>query len=273
MIINASNTIYNILLQSAMLSGKKYYPLPNTTLNEKWNIYPGYKFDNYQYPTLNLITIGVGDPIDTNNNLLNFKKSIHSPIDGALYNHAPFYIVPVDATLNKVETALYRLRVLKEINGKSYYCYYGLTISDILYQNQINLMKLSDIATGVVKYDTFTDSSILNPQPGRLIDIREITDQAVINIMKILVKLSSTVLSNLDNAIRMLYNIEDYTINEIGVCSGIDVPITDTYTESMWTQINYFISSDLSRKAVYKIIKDNNLYIDVGGMLPLLYGK
>ena len=273
MILNASNTIYNIILQSAMLAGKEYYPLVNTTLNEKFNIYPSYTPDPYVYPTLNLITIGIGNPISQDLNLLNFKKSVHNPIDGALYNHAPLLIKPIDIELTATEASIYRLKTNVTINNKEYHCYYGLKINKIIYENNINLMKLTDITTGRVKYDTFTDTRILNPDPTNILDIRDLTDQAIINIMKVVVEMNQTIVDNMSNAIKLLYDIDDYVINEIGVCTGIDVEIDNSYTESMWTQINYFISTDLARNIIYEIIKDDKLYIDVGGMMPILFNK
>lgn len=273
MIINASNTIYNILLQSAMLAGKEYYPLPNTTLNEKFKIYPNYTPDPYIYPTLNLITIGIGNPISKDLNLLNFKKSIHSPIDGALYNHAPLLIKPIDIELTGYESSIYRLKTIVNIDGKDYQCFYGIKINNIIYENEINIMKLSDITTGRVKYDTFTDTKILNPDPTNILDVRELTDKAIINVMKIVVEMNQTIVDNMSNAIKLLYDIDDYVINEIGVCTGIDVKIDESYTESMWTQINYFVSTDLARNIIYQIVKDDMLYIDVGGMMPILFNR
>ena len=271
MIVNASNTIYNILLQSAMLANKKYYPLVNTTLNEKFEIYPDYMPDPYVYPTLNLVTIGIGNPISKDLNILNFKKNVHNPIDGALYTHAPLLIKPIDEELTSDELARYRLRVKTVIGDKEYHCFYGIKISDIIYENKIKIIKLSDVVTGTVTHDTFTDTSILNPSVGRIIDVRELTDQAVINIMKVVVDMDPTIVTNMDNAIKMLYNLDEYTINEIGICAGIDTDTDEGYTESMWTQINYFISTDLARNVIYDIIKDNKLYIDVGGVSPILY--
>jgi len=273
MIINASNTIYNIILQSAMLAGKEYVPLPNTTLNEKFNIYPDYSPDPYKYPTLDVITVGIGDPVSPDLNVLNFKKSVHNPIDGALYKHAPLLVKPVDNPLTNDEISRYRLRTIVTIDDVSYYCFYGMKITDIIYENNINIMKLSDITTGRVTYDTFTDTTILNPQPSSILDIRELTDQAVINVMKVVVDMDPSIVSNMTNAIKLLYGIDDYTINELGICSGIDVEINSNYIESMWTQINYFVSADIARNVIYDILKDNRLYIDVGGMSPILFNK
>lgn len=57
MTTSSQRTLFGIDLQLAQLYGEDYTCLPNTTLNEKFNILPEINVPPGQYPTLKYITI------------------------------------------------------------------------------------------------------------------------------------------------------------------------------------------------------------------------
>ena len=102
-VYNSTRTIYNLKLQTCMMFGLPYHPLPNTTLNEKFNIYPYNEIDcnyeNQNYPRVNGIVIGIGGNEVVNSDILDLKLGKHSPVDAALFEHIPFVIRPIENDL------------------------------------------------------------------------------------------------------------------------------------------------------------------------------
>ena len=121
MIINSNRTIYGLKLQMDMLLGDRWTPMPNTTLNEKFNIGLNAPQPS-SYPTLKYMCLGVGGSsiIDSQTG---YRFSTHRAIDAGLFEHIPFIIRPIDQDLTLEERSKYRFRIQENINGNQYYCY------------------------------------------------------------------------------------------------------------------------------------------------------
>jgi len=275
MVFNTMRTIYNLKLQTANLFGKKYKPLPNTTLNEKFGIYPNYDIDSEINPRLNLLTIGIGGQTVLDTSVTDLRKPRHSVKDGALFKHVPFIIRPVDNDLTDTERLKYRLRKLVTTPEQDYYFYYGRVIGDdLMYYDNIYKINspVSTFNTG--KYDTGLDGSILNPSPviGNMMDTDNLS--YLLNMCKIKFYLNDEEIESIKTAINILYPGENVSnITEIGVCSSLDIDV-EYGKEAIWVQLNYFYDVDMDLQILFNLYnKNSNFILEVGGMEPLVVGS
>ena len=131
MVRSTQHTMYMVDLEQHRSLGVNYKPLDNTTLNEKFNIFLTEKpKDATTYPTLGYYCLGIGGSVILEEEP-DYTFNEHSPLDGALFNHIPFCMREVTLDLDEVEKSKYRLRVVEEINGKEYACYYAKPINSI----------------------------------------------------------------------------------------------------------------------------------------------
>lgn len=271
MIYNSTKTIYNLKLTTAKLINGKYRPELNTTLNEKFNVYPNYEMDTELYPVLNLLTLGYGGTDIIDNNLMRMKRSKHSPMDASLYNHVPFLIRYYGTPLTTEEKKIYRLKSKQIIHGVTYDCYYGLVLDDISYDDRIFKIKLTDGLSTMYPYDTNEDPTILNPEPSVNDNIDDLTEEFILNTCKVKIQISDTMLTEIKNNIRLIENSDDdFNITEIGLCSSLDTEI-DGSKEAIWAQINYHVDVKLDLQLKNDGSQRDNLeyIIDIGGMEPL----
>ena len=96
------------------------YPL-NTTINFKRNIEANTTPANL--PTISYFGIGINGFKNLNDQNLSapYRPSSYN-MD--LYEPLPFRVVPASEDLTPVEQSQYRIRVLQEVNGEFYWCYY-----------------------------------------------------------------------------------------------------------------------------------------------------
>jgi hypothetical protein len=273
MIFNTVRTIYNIKLQSANLMGKQYHPLPNTTLNEKFIIYPNYGIDG-KNPNLSLYTIGIGGSPIIDNTAINLKRGLHKPIDGSLFEHIPFVLREIGNDLDDDTRKKYRLRKNINVNGYDYIAYYAKVIDEVKYEDTIYKVNSRLENNFIGPYDTLSNPKILHPEPVSNLDLLNVKGDYILNECKIILRFTKEEVEELNNAISILYPDKDnIIISEIGLCSGINVGVPYG-TESVWTQINYFVDSGIDTKVLYNNLsnKDFELMLDIGGMEPLYIG-
>lgn len=266
MIIASQRTCYASLLQLAMLTGKEYIPIDNTTLNEKFGVSPGIRANTY--PTLKYYTIGVGgDDVITGNS--GYSYSTHMPTDAALFKHVPFVLVPVNKDISKDEQAKYRFKVKELINGTQYYAYYLKLIPNINYKNSMYKAFKSGKDSGLLTLLDTNSDKFLNPVPkSRVVGVENYnTSEYVATNVKLEFSLFNEEISNLRNAIDIKYG-DKYRLTEIGVCFGTD-KIINGVTTALDVQIAYHVHVDFDM-AMYM----NNNYnilraIEIGSMEQL----
>ena len=276
MLFNSTRTIYNLKLNTAKLINGKYRPELNTTLNEKFDVYPNYDYNsdvNLEYPKLNLFVLGFSDTNIIDNNLINLKRANHSPKDGALFNHIPFLIREAGTILTDEENKKYRLKSRQKINDIYYDCYYGYIIDNITYDDRIFKIKLHNGLSKISPIDTNEDPNILNPKVYVNDDITNKTNAFLLNTCNVKISLTKEEVTEILNNAKLLgFNKDTLVLNEIGLCTSIETEI-DNRKENIWTQINYFVdvTLDLQLKDNGNVtIKDLEYNIDIGGMEPLM---
>ena len=154
---NNVRSIYGAYLQTCALLGFNVDIKPNSTLNQKFDLFPNEIFNSGETPTVKYLTIGNGGHTASMgvDGLPLINPVPHSPRHAALYNHLPFIIREVGEDLTPGERLLYRLRVPRTIDGVNYMCYYAKVLDLSLVEPKIELRNNTD---GII---TATDFTIL----------------------------------------------------------------------------------------------------------------
>lgn len=275
MVRSSQKTLFATDLHLHQLAGKDYTPLPNTTLNEKFNVNSMMTVPPGEYPTLKYFVIGVGGSSNIENDNM-YTISEHGPLDGALFEHVPFVIRPVNSDLTAGERSKYRLRVLKIIGGTTYACYYAKLLGNLeipQYLNKITTVTPED--TSKLQYSTIsvldTDMpEILNPTPRtRILDVEKLSSiERVTRLAKVTMEFSEYDLNEIKNSIQVL-GLNATTVKEIGLCSGYDIKTT-LMTEAIAMQILYHVGMTM-QLSIFFNNKDTIIRtIELGGEEPLV---
>lgn len=274
MVRNSQRTIYNASLSLATLLGKEYTALPNTTLNEKFNILPTYQLPEGMYPTLKYIGIGIGG-----NSFIEGSSKIqyseHSPLDGACFEHVPFIMKKIDQDLTMEERLNYRFRIVENFEGEQYVCYYLKKISTIIFEDFFYNIKNTVLDTGETKPSLLiadlSTEKVLDPIPKiRSINYQTATEQNyILKLAKVVFNLSSLEL-NLLNEVFEIKKIENRMLTEIMLCTGVDVTMADTSIEAGMVQAAMHVGTSFNILKSVLNKEPLNFTIELGGSEPIL---
>lgn len=262
MVNNANATIYDRLIGLHARLGLTYSPAPNTTLNEKLDIFPNLDIKD-KLPTLNYIGIGNGG-----NNVIYdvLKTSEHEVKDACLFNQIPFLIIEKSRDLTIQERAEYRLRKETIINGVEYVEYYLKKISNITKPEVFIIEKTGELSTKLKPFN-FNDSTILNPYPKVKQDFITVDKSSYIAITcNASFGLSELEVNNIKSAIELKYGPDSpKIISEICLFSGVEHQ-TPNGIEALSVQAAFFqtVQYDLQSMLYAKGISLRD--IQIGGM-------
>jgi hypothetical protein len=275
---NNVRSIYGAYLQTCALLGFNVDIKPNSTLNQKFDLFPNEIFNSGETPTVKYLTIGNGGHTASMgvDGLPLINPVPHSPRHAALYNHLPFIIREVTEDLTPGERLLYRLRVPRTIDGVNYMCYYAKVLDLSMVEPKIELRNNTD---GIITATDFTPSlADLNPVKPVIPVNGNITSTGnyLASTAKIEFVMNEAEITDLLNACNIIYGSDNYAfISEIGLCSGVDRSLMgnfggppSAYTEAVGVQIMNFISTAIPAYALSTSITQT---IDVGSTSPLLF--
>lgn len=275
---NNVRSIYGAYLQTCALLGFNVDIKPNSTLNQKFDLFPNEIFNSGETPTVKYLTIGNGGHTASMgvDGLPLINPVPHSPRHAALYNHLPFIIREVTEDLTPGERLLYRLRVPRTIDGVNYMCYYAKVLDLSMVEPKIELRNNTD---GIITATDFTPSlADLNPVKPVIPVNGNITSTGnyLASTAKIEFVMNEAEITELLNACNIIYGSDNYAfISEIGLCSGVDRSLmgnfggpSSAYTEAVGVQIMNFISTAIPAYALSTSITQT---IDVGSTSPLLF--
>ena len=275
---NNVRSIYGAYLQTCALLGFNVDIKPNSTLNQKFDLFPNEIFNSGETPTVKYLTIGNGGHTASMgvDGLPLINPVPHSPRHAALYNHLPFIIREVTEDLTPGERLLYRLRVPRTIDGVNYMCYYAKVLDLSMVEPKIELRNKTD---GIITATDFTPSlADLNPVKPVIPVNGNITSTGnyLASTAKIEFVMNEAEITELLNACNIIYGSDNYAfISEIGLCSGVDRSLMgnfggppSAYTEAVGVQIMNFISTAIPAYALSTSITQT---IDVGSTSPLLF--
>lgn len=262
---SVTKTVYNVSLAAATLMGISYRPLPNTTLNEKFNVVV--ETDSEESPKLQYFTIGLQYEELIDENVISLDRVRHSPTDAALFNHVPFVLKRIEEDLTADEREDYRLRSIIDIDNVTYVAYYMKKLRTTIANNQI----LKVINTNGTLVPSVYEPQNENPLSPVIVDrdmVYSDNVEFVTSTNRIDLVLNNPELENIKEAMEIMYPDITPRIGEIGVCSGLDVS-TPLGTESAWSQVNYMVKYDydLSNMTSETVLIKT---MDLGGMQPLI---
>lgn len=269
MIFNSQRTLYAIDLEQHRLFNQSYTPVENTTLNEKFRIYPNIQPGNNNFPYLNVIVIGIGglQNIAGENN---YNFSQHSPLDAALFEHIPFIVRETSNDLTPLEKAKYRLRVIEMVDNVEYVCYYGKVITDPNLNSNFYTIKtiVDDSLTAIPTLSVLdlTSTNVLNPKP-KLRSVSYSTTKGIDYVTKLnKVPFTLTVgeISEIKEGCTKLGKTSDI-ITEVGLCTSCDYN-NGTYTEAICTQIAFHIGVDFNMAVSLENDQAIQKSIELGGL-------
>ena len=236
MVNNSNATIYDRLIGLHARIGIPYSPEPNTTLNEKLDIYPNLDIKD-KLPTLSYIGIGNGG-----NNVIYdvLKTSEHEVKDAGLFNQIPFLIIEKSRDLTIQERSEYRLRKETIINNIEYVEYYLKKISNITKPEVFIIEKTGELTTKLKPFN-FNDSTILNPTPKVKQDFITVDKTTYVAITcSASFGLSELEVENVKAAIELKYGVESpKIISEICLFSGVEHNTTSG-PEALSVQASFF---------------------------------
>jgi len=266
---HSTKTIFLVDLQTTILTGRRYKTLPNTTLNEKFNIQPEITTLD-TYPTIQYLAVGNGLSKE-----ISAEESIikHAVTDGALYNHVPFVIRPVDDDLLPADRAHYRLRNLITINNKEYVEYHLKKIDMENGENRITEVTVNEVANTLSLYNPRNYRSLrplpLQINPTKTDNKNYIkTNKYIMKMLQFHFTLTEKDLEELQNSIEIKFGgtvLFSRVLKELAVCSGVEYN-----DEIAMAQIMYFKNIDIDVWTLLDTKETINDIVEIGGMEPLL---
>ena len=272
-------TLWASHLATLRYAGKPFTLLPNTTLNQKFNIGAKERPLTNEYPMLNGFVIGNAGCYGEMKQGGTLRTIHHNkkPTIGALFRHIPFIVRPIDNDLSATVRAGYGLRYPFTKDGVRYVAYFLKRLHPEDWSAATTLTSVGDdgVISNVAEY--VPDVSALTPVPpsisnGTLITA---TGDYVGTVLETKVTLNENDIKEIVDAVTIfLGDPELAVISEIGVTHGIMRAIsgqfgnvTSQYVESVCTQISMFVPefSDLNSS-----VKSVEISLSCGNMEPLL---
>ena len=276
----STRTIYGALLQTAQRFQQALPILPNSTLNQKFEVFqdliPGVDempFTQYFAIGLKGVTIDIG--VD---GLYVTKYREYDPRWASLLSHVPFVMRRVSEDLTPAERVPYRMRHIEVHNGVTYAAYYlkklvlDTTAVGAEYRTIVN-----DIVTSNAWEPTLANlnPTPLTPNPNQVIMTG---DDYVSATKKLQLVFTPNDIQEIMDAVNIIYGNPDYAnITEVALVSGVDRVVTGDfngipsgYTEAIYAQVNDFVKTSISCP---NALKGQTIDVDAGSNEPLLiYG-
>lgn len=268
-----TRTIYGARLQSLQYFGLPYNHVPNTTLNEKLNIFPDQRPDNGEMPRNRYFSIGNrGHRMAIGADSFPFTDELqHQPSDAAPFGIMPFVLRRATDDLDVATRSQYGLRRLETHNGQNYIAYYARRID---LTGVVAAMFNNDVENGITTKTPFVPSSgNLNPTPPSIPPTGSISTSGDYQSVTTLVDLSMAKadIEEYIEAVKIIYGDVRYAIiSEIALVAGCDKILTAgglTYNEVVEAQVTAHITDYHSLRYT-----NNGLVLtaDVGAIEPLL---
>lgn len=277
-IIAVTRTCYGSFLQTIKQLGLPFTLIPNTTLNEKFNVQAGVAPTASEIPSMRYLAIG-------NRGHLTVKADDgsdetipvpHRPQHAAPFNMLPFVLREVTDDLTQAERGRYALRVIETHNGVQHYAYYLRRLDYNGVVPQLQQIEIIDNVATVTNYVPTTDD--LNPVPPQISNSGVVlgSNKSVSASAIVTITLDATDIAEILNAQRIRTGTtRSPVISEICLVSGVDRDVQGSsgssgsfmYKEVIAAQANVHISTNhpigySSNKAT--------LRLDIGSTEPTL---
>lgn len=270
-------TIYSTHIQTIKLLNKSLTVLPNSTLNQKFNLFANEVPSINETPVLGYVGIGnkgASYEVTSTGHILTTPIP-HLARHASLYNFIPFVIREVNNDISSTERTRYRMRVPMTINSVDYVAYYLRAFN---LTNVVPEVEIRNVNNEIITTAFFTPSlSDLSPTPPVISNnnLNNPNGDYLVSTAKIDFVLSQNDVQEILQACDIIFGDPRYAvINEIALCTGIDRVLRGTfgttvgnYTEVVVAQVATFISQ---YHALTSNTTEVNIKLDVGGVEPLL---
>lgn len=270
-------TIYSAHLQTCKLLDKPFTVIPNSTLNQKFNLFADQAPSAGEYPKLGYVGIGnKGATFEViSGNFLLTTPIPHLARHASLYNHIPFLVRPIYDDISAAERIKYRMRVPFTIGSDTYVAYYLRALDAA---NVIPGVELRNVNDGVITNTPFIpDLSDLTPAHPVLSnpDLNNPNGDYLASTAKVSFKLSQTDIAEIMQACALIYGDPRYAvINELCLVTGLDKVqtgvfggVTTNYTDVISAQIAAFLSQN---HILTESTSEIDIGLNVGSVEPLL---
>lgn len=272
-------TMYTSDILTALLFNEDYVPLPNTTLNEKFDIALSKQEETTIIPELKYLVLGNGNVSsfgDASSTEINLAYANHLVKDGALYNHIPFVVRTLSNDLTAAERTVYRLRVTKTIGGTEYVAYFGKVMNNNTDSRSVNEVVVNSDGSRTISTFNTNDPTILSPVFQETHgDITVDSSKYVVVTRTANITLTAEEIVSIKEGIDIWYSEgtaeeRSHYITEIGLCTGNDVTTDEGYDEAIVTQLAFILETSSEYDLDVAIANDEGITrnIDLGGMEP-----
>lgn len=249
-----TRTIWGSQLQNSLLLGLPHRPVPNSTLNERFDIQAGVMPSANENPFVRYLAIGNGG----HRNMVGADGAPytapvnHRASDASLFRPMPFVLREVTNDLTVTERTKYALRKAENHNGRNYFAYY-LRRLDL--SNTIPELQHTTVVDGVSSTVPYASTSAnLNPtQPNTPpTGVISTTGNYLSTSAIVPVLFTEKDVQEFIEVAKIMYDNEYMAvISELAFCSGVDKDVTGvgvgsasfTYKEAIAVQVATFITA------------------------------
>lgn len=274
---NITRTAMGGLLQTCMWLRRPYIVVPNTTLNEYYNIQSRVLPAANVYPQLGYAAIGNGGHVLTigADNLTAPEPTQHRADTGNAFKAMPWVLRETTDDLATTERGKYALRREEEHGGVRYYAYY-LRRLDLTTTNPSLEYIVVDGDTKTVT-EFVPDSSYLNPVPTELgtTGVNTVSGDYLSASAKVPIVMTGDDMTELRNMAMILFGAEKYAIiSEVCLCTGVDKLVdspapgnsTIPFNEAIAVQVATYVEAFIPAKYM---TTGFNMLLDCGTTEPL----
>lgn len=273
-----TRTVYGARLQTSHLLGLPYTHIPNTTLNEKFDVQSGVLPANGDLPTTLYYAVGKGGHrVETGADGKPYISPIqHLARDAALYEHVPFIVRDLDDDLDVITRQKYAMRKIITVGGQQYIAYYLKRLD--LSTATADLLN-NEVVDGVVNSVPFVPTGAnLNPEPPAIPSTGSVTTSGTYLSTSSVVRLDFTAqdVAEYVNVARLLYNNELMAvISEVGLVAAVDKTVTaPAYGGGQFNYREALVATITAHITAYYSVGFTNMGFDFGLQLgatePLL---
>lgn len=236
-----TRTVYGAAIQTAQYFGKQHQIVENTTLNEKFGIYPSARPNQGEQHKAQYLVIGDKGHTGTLGAGGRFRtKDIkHRRTDAACFNHIPFVIRDIDNDLSIEERENYGLRVVTTIDNAVKVLYYAKLMD--LDASVVNMQKTNKSTKETVPFTP--TSNELNPEVP---EDFEATNESITSSLVLPIEFTANDIEELRNVALVLYGDEDEAIiSEFGIVSAVRRTVTGQSAGNNTINYNELISAQI----------------------------
>lgn len=270
-------TIYSNHLATCMMLRRPFTILPNSTLNQKFNLHRDEVPAINEYPVLGYIAIGnkgVSYETTSDGYVITTPKP-RLPRFASLYNFIPFVLRDINDDISATERMKYRMRVPVALDGKTYVAYYlrKLTVEDVIPTVELRNVDGETITTTAFE-PSFSDLAPVAPELSNT-DLNNPNGDYLVSTAKVRFEMNQAEVNSVIEACSIMFGDPRYAvINEVALCTGIDKVLQGTfggtssnYTDVIAAQVAAFIQQYHALSATTTKV---SLDLDIGSVSPLL---